>query len=135
TVHVAAALCHGDLLVVVGQRGTCVVAALEGHARRAAAAGRHLIDLRLAAAVGGEVQGAAVRAPRRFGVDAELPGDLGQRLAGQVHDVDFRVAAARQGQRQPAAVGREVGRTVDAAEAGNHLAAAGGDVLDVDRGI
>src|SRR3546814_16376618 len=92
-----------------------------------------LVDLRLAAAVGGEVQAAAVGAPRRLGIDAELVGDLGQRLAAQVHQVDFGVAAARQGQRQAAAVGRERRRTVDAAEAGDQLAAAAGNVLDYTR--
>src|SRR3546814_10484576 len=58
----------------------------------------------------------SVRAPGRRGIDAELVGDLGQRLAAQVHHVDFRVAGLRQGQRQAAAVGGEVRRAVDAAE-------------------
>ena len=53
-----------------------VVAALEGDAGGAAAAGRHLVDLRPAAAVGGEVQRAAVGAPHRLGVDAEMVGHL-----------------------------------------------------------
>src|SRR3546814_18776257 len=83
-------------------------------------------------AVGGEVQAAAVGAPRRLGIDAELVGDLGQRLAAQVHQVDFGVSAARQGQRQSAAVRRERRSTVDAAEAGYQPYAAGGDVLGCD---
>src|SRR3546814_16893839 len=55
-VVVAVALGGGDLPAVVGHARIGVVTALEADPGRAAAAGGHLVDLRLAAAVGGEVR-------------------------------------------------------------------------------
>src|SRR5690606_41335944 len=88
-VSVARAWCHGELLAGEGDAGVGVVAALEGDAAFAAAARGHLIHLRPAAAIGGEIHRVAVRAPRRRSIDAEVVGEPGQRLAAQVHDVDL----------------------------------------------
>src|SRR5690606_8831347 len=134
-VGVAGALRGGDLLAVERHRRAGVVAAVEADPAGAAAAGGDLVDLRAAAAVGGEVQAGAVRAPGRLGVDAEVVGDLGQVAGAEVHHVDVRVAALGQGQRQPGTVRREAGRAVDAAEAGDLLARGAGDVLHVDRRV
>src|SRR5690606_24006028 len=86
-VGVARALGHGDLLAVPGNAGVGVVAAFEGDPAGAATGRRRLVDLRTAAPIGGEIDAVAVGAPDRCGIDAELVGDLGQRLAAQVHYV------------------------------------------------
>src|SRR4030095_17213418 len=100
----AVSLRHTSLLAAPGTDWVGVVPAFEGDAPRAAAAGRHPVDLRPAAAVGREVEAAAVRAPDRRGVDAELVGDLGQGLAAEVHHVDLGVARLGPGEGQAAAI-------------------------------
>ncbi len=93
---------------------------------------RLFVDLRLAATVGGEVQGVAILAPERLGIDTWAGGDTADLARSHVHHIDVRVAVFRQHERQAGAVRRPGGSAVQAFEVGDLLAATGVDVLDED---
>src|SRR5690606_25496903 len=123
---------HHQGLLVRRQFRVGVVVAGEGDPLGVVGANALAIDLRLAGAVRGEVQGLPVLAPERLGVDRKVVGHTLHLPTGHVHHVDFRVAAARQHEGQAIAVRRPGRCAVEAFEVGHLLAAAGVDVLDED---
>ncbi|SAJ33790.1 Uncharacterised protein [Enterobacter cloacae] len=123
---------HYQGLLVGREFRVGVVVADEGYPVHGTAVHVHLVDLRLAATVRGEVQGRAVLAPEGFGIDRQVVGQAAQGAATKVHDVDFRVAVARQDEGQAVAVRGECRSAIQALEIGDLLTTASIDVLDED---
>ena len=123
---------HDHAATVLGQSGTGVVAALESHPLRVATGHVIAIDLRPAAAVGGEINRTAIGGPGGLGVDGIVPGNTGQCLARQVHDVDVRAAILGQHHGHAPAVRGPGGRAVQPLEIGQLLPRAGSQFLAED---
>ncbi|MCY1425307.1 hypothetical protein D9M71_410920 [compost metagenome] len=120
---------HDQGLFIGRQFRVGVVVTHERHALGTTATDAGLVDLRLATTVGGEIDGRAILAPERFGIDTRACGHASDLARTQVHHVDVRVAVLGQHERQAIAIRRECRCTVQAFEVGDLLAAAGVDVL------
>ena len=125
---------HEALAVRRGVRRD-VVAAVERHSLDGARGDRQPVDLRRAAAIGGEQQRPAVRRERGLGVDAGRVEEALDAGAVGVDQEDLRAAVLGERHREPAAVRRPRGRAVAAAEIREHLPLAGGHRLHVDDGL
>src|SRR5689334_18138977 len=108
---------HEALAVGRGPRRHVVVA-VEGQPLDVAAADAGAIDLRRAAAIGGEDERPAVGRECSLGIDARRRHDAGGWSAVSVDHVDLRAAVFRERHEQPARIRRPGGRAVAAAKVG-----------------
>src|SRR5467141_3410909 len=123
----------GEGLAVWTQARRHIIASLEGDALRLAAGGRHAVDLRAAAAIGGEVDPLAVAREARLGIDRRRAGEAAQAAAVGVEEEELRAALARQRDGEPAAVGRPGGGRVRPPEVGDDVALAVEQRMDIDH--
>src|SRR5712692_949586 len=123
----------GEGLAVGTQARRHIIASLEGDALRLAAGGRHAVDLRAAAAVGGEVDPLAVAREARLGIDRRRAGKAAQAAAVGVDEEDLRAALARQRDGELAAVGRPGRRRVRSPEVGYDIPLPVEQRVDIDH--
>src|SRR5229473_2332702 len=123
----------GEGLAVWTQARRHIIAALEGDALRLAAGGRHAVDRRAAAAIGGEVDPLAVAREARLGIDRRRAGEAAQATAVGVEEEDLRAALARQGDGELAAVGRPGGGRVRSPEVGHDVPLPVEQRVDIDH--